>query len=305
MVTPPGPETPTAAGKLEETGYVPSGDGSIYCFVSMPAGRNAHCAAVLLGPFAEEKKSSLRPLVEMAREMAAAGFTAVRLDFRGTGDASGPSEELSVESMVEDALSAVAFARSECGAKRVALVGLRLGGAVAVLAAGRARADALVLVEPVVSGAAYVKSLSRQQAIRRMLTSGSGRKSRGQDNRGQDNRGQDNEEGPLDLDGLAMGRGFLAGLEKVDVTRAAVELRSDPSAAALVLQVGPRARPSRKLAVLAEALGGAARLEAVVARPFWLQTDYVDPAPVTARVLDFMGSAFGALHGDGEEADSE
>ncbi len=294
MVTPPGRET------LERAGHCPSGDGSIYCFVSMPAGRDAHCAVVLLGPFAEEKKSSLRPIVEMAREMAAAGFTAVRIDFRGTGDASGPSEELSVESMVEDALSAVAFARSECGAKRVAFVGLRLGGAVAVLAAGRTKpdsppVDALVLVEPVVSGKAYVRALSRQQAIRRMLTSGSGKRS----------QAEDEEEGPLDLDGLAVGRGFLAGLEKVDVTRAAVELRSGPSTAALVLQVGPRARPSRKLAVLAEALGESARLEAVVARPFWLQTDYVDPAPVTARVLEFMGSAFSALHGDDEEADSE
>ena len=280
---------------LEKAGYCPSGDGSIYCFVSMPAGSDSHVAVVLLGPFAEEKKSSLRPLVEMAREMAAAGLTAVRVDFRGTGDASGLSEELSVESMVEDALSAVGFARSECGAERVALVGLRLGGAVAVLAASRARANALVLVEPVVSGAAYVRSLSRQQAIRRMLTSGSGKRS----------QAEDEEEGPLDLDGLAVGRGFLAGLEKVDVTRAAVELRSGPSTAALVLQVGPRARPSRKLAVLAEALGESARHEAVVARPFWLQTDYVDPAPVTARVLEFMGSAFGALHGDDEEADSE
>ena len=282
---------------IEKAGYIPSGGGQVYCFVSAPRDPplGPGKAVLLLGPLAEEKKSSFHALAEMARSLAAAGLTALRVDFRGTGDASGTSEELSVGSMIEDALAAAAFARSECGAKRMGVVGLRLGGAVAVLSASRSEVDAMALVEPVVSGEAYVRSLSRQQAIRRMLTSGKGEKS----------EGEEDARGPLDLDGLALDRGFIAELQKVDVTRAAMELRSGPGPAALVLQVAARAEPSRELNVLGEALGHSARVEAVVARPFWLQTDYVDPAPVTRRVVEFLRSTFDDRLGDGEEVDSE
>jgi pimeloyl-ACP methyl ester carboxylesterase len=282
---------------IEKAGYIPSGGGQVYCFVSAPPAPSPGTgkAVLFLGPLAEEKKSSLHALVEMARSIAAAGLTALRVDFRGTGDASGTSEELSIESMIEDVLAAVAFARSECGAKRVGVVGLGLGGAVAVLSARRSEIDAMVLVEPVVSGEAYVRSLSRQQAIRRMLTSGKGEKP----------EGKEDALGPLDLDGLALGHEFIAELQEVNVTRAAMELRPGPGPAALVLQVAAREEPSRELNVLGEALGHSARVEAVVARPFWLQTDYVDPAPVTKRVVEFLRSTYGDLTGCGEEVDSE
>jgi pimeloyl-ACP methyl ester carboxylesterase len=282
---------------IEKAGYIPSGDGQVYCFVSAPQDPppGPEMAVLLLGPLAEEKKSSLRALVEMARSLAAAGLTALRVDFRGTGDASGTSEELSIESMIEDVLAASAFAARECGAKRVGVVGLRLGGAVAVLSASRSEVDAMVLVEPVVSGEAYVRSLFRQQAVRRMLTSGKGSKP----------EGEEDAHGPLDLDGLALDRGFIAELQEVDVTRAAMALRPGPCPAAFVLQVAARAEPSRELSVLGEALGESTRVEAVVARPFWLQTDYVDPEPVTRRVVEFLRSAFGDRLGGGEEVDSE
>ncbi len=159
----------------EETGYIPSGAGQLYgLLLESEAAIDEGKAVVLLAPLAGERKSSLKALVEVARALAAAGLIVLRIDYRGTGDSSGKSEDLSIESMVEDAVAAARHLRREYGCRGVSLAGLRLGGAVALLAAERAGAEALALVEPVVTGAAYVRELERQQSIRRMLTKGRG-----------------------------------------------------------------------------------------------------------------------------------
>jgi alpha/beta superfamily hydrolase len=274
------PEAPAAAdvraSLREETGYVPSGNGHVYSFLCAPEGLAAG-GVVILGPLAEEKKSSLRALVETARALAReAGLAALRIDFRGTGDSSGRSEGATLDTMAEDAVSASDWLSERLGRARVSLLGLRLGAAVAVLAAERAAPSRLVLVEPVVDGAAYVRELERQRAIRRMLTRGSGA------------RAAEGEEGPFDLDGLALGRGFLGELARLDLVERARVLAAKASPRALVLQVGAPKALRRELASLAQALGGAASAEAVVAEPFWLQTDYVDPAPAVERIVRFL-----------------
>ena len=52
----------------ERSGYIPSADGAIYCTVYDPAGPGAFSdtLVMLIGAFAEERKSSVRALVETA-----------------------------------------------------------------------------------------------------------------------------------------------------------------------------------------------------------------------------------------------
>jgi len=284
----PGPAPASPAGTIEETGYVPSGAGWIYGFVSRPAG-GASAGVVLLGPFAEEKKSSLRPLAEIARALARAGFAALRVDFRGTGDSSGRSAELSLGSMVDDTCAAAGALRGEFGCGRVALAGLRLGASVALLAAGRSRPEALALVEPVVDGRSYLRELERAVAIRRMLT-------RGAPPDGRAVSAVTGEMRPafIDLDGMELARGFLDEIGGIDLVRAARELAQADGLArmpSLVLQLGARGRLREEYARLTEALGGDAVAQVVVAEPFWFQADYVDPAPASCRLVEFLAHA--------------
>jgi len=239
---------------------------------------------VVLGPLAEEKKSSLRALVEICRALASAGMAAMRIDFRGTGDSPGCSEDVSLKSAVEDAVAAGREIKDACGCARVALVGLRFGAAAAVLAAGPAGADALVLVEPVVSGDAYVREMERQRSIRRMMTAGavSAEKPARRDAAGGDAAEGATPADAFDLDGLALSGAFVESLRAMDLLAGARELRANNPAPALVLQVGARGAPRGELAALARELG--ARAEAIVAEPFWLRTEYVDPAPAVAAV---------------------
>jgi len=283
---------PATPGAREETGWVPSGTksaGNAYAFLARP-GRPSGAGCVLLAPLADERKSSLRSMVEVARTLAGRGIAALRIDYRGAGDSSGTSIETTLASMAEDAAAGAEYLRKRCGCDKVALAGLRLGGSVALLAAERARADAVVMIEPVVDGGAYVRELRRRRSIRRMLT------------KGQEAAGDaEDPDSPFDLDGTALARAFLAELEALDLVEAARGFSSPRAVAAFVLQVGPRRTAAKGNASLAEALGRRARLSVLRAEPFWLQTDYVDPAPAAEEVARFLGEAFVAPGGGAEE----
>ena len=262
------------AGAREESGWLSA--GGLWSLLCLPAGPPV-AGCVLLAPLADERKSSLRPMVEIARALAEDGIAALRIDYRGAGDSSGSSLETTLASMIEDAVAAADHLRNDLGCERVALAGLRLGGAVALLAAERARADAVVVMEAVVDGAAYVRELRRRQAIRRMLTKGKGAAD-----------GDENAGGPFDLDGTALDRAFVAEMDGLDILETARGFPAGKVPRSFVLQVGPRRAASQANAALADALGPGARLAVIRAEPFWLQTGYVDPAPATREIERFL-----------------
>lgn len=117
---------------------------------------------VLCHPFGEEKLWAHRVLVLFARRLAALGHPVLRFDYMGNGDSAGTFAESSVASMVADTGAAVTQMRMRTGAPRVCLIGLRLGGTIASLAAEqRADVQRLVLWAPIVDGARYMQELLR------------------------------------------------------------------------------------------------------------------------------------------------
>ena len=128
-------------------------------------GSRARPGAVLCPPFGQEALRAHRCLRELAARLAEAGFHALRFDYSGSGDSAGEPGEARLEAWIEDAVSAVAEIRDSTGEARVVLVGLRLGAAVAALAARRAGgAAALVMWEPVTNGAAHLAGLRAAHA---------------------------------------------------------------------------------------------------------------------------------------------
>lgn len=276
-------ESPAAFLHVEEhSGYVDSGGGSVYCTTFLPRETDGRTAtlALFVGAFAEERKASVRPIVEMARSLAHGGMPCARIDFRGTGDSSGESTSISLESMVADVVSSAEALAPELRCSGVALVGLRLGAAIAHLAAARLKPllRAAVLMEPVISGETYARELMRKQAIRKMLTKGSA---------AGEGEGASND-GPFDLDGLGLDRTFLDELSTIDLNGSVAACRT------LLVQIGARRTLRPAMAKLAAALGAEARAEVLVAEPFWLQTEYVDPAPAIEVVRGFVRDACNA-----------
>lgn len=115
---------------------------------------------VLCYPFGQEYMRSHRAFRQLANLLTKAGFPVLRFDYSGSGDSAGGSEEASLARWQEDIGTAIDELRDTAEVKQVALVGLRLGAALALrAAAARGDVSRLVLWDPIVDGAAYVAEL--------------------------------------------------------------------------------------------------------------------------------------------------
>ena len=100
----------------------------------------------------------------LATQLERAGYAALRFDYSGTGDSLGDGRTTTVDAWVGDVASAADRLRSASGAARLAVIGLRFGATLAALASARGdlRLRHLVLWDPVVDGAAYLRELAQQ-----------------------------------------------------------------------------------------------------------------------------------------------
>lgn len=114
-------------------------------------------------PMGEEKLWAHRVFVSFARDLAAAGFAVVRFDFRGEGDSDRAFEDADLETRIQDTCLILDTVKElNPSVSDIALLGLRLGAAVAVATATR-RADVsrLILWDPVIDGASYIQTVLR------------------------------------------------------------------------------------------------------------------------------------------------
>jgi uncharacterized protein len=121
-------------------------------------------AVLLCNPFGEEASRAHRMFRVLATQLERAGYAALRFDYSGTGDSLGDSQAVTVDAWVGDVAIAADRLRSASGAARLAVVGLRFGATLATLAGARGdlRLRHLVLWDPVIDGAAYVRELAQQ-----------------------------------------------------------------------------------------------------------------------------------------------
>lgn len=113
---------------------------------------------IIVPPFGYEAICAQRALRHLAEEAAQAGVIAVRVDLDGTGNSAGDGlDPQRLECWLASIEDACELARSE-GAERLVLVGVRLGTALATLAAGlRHDVAGLVAIAPVPSGKALLR----------------------------------------------------------------------------------------------------------------------------------------------------
>jgi uncharacterized protein len=205
---------------------------------------------VCCAPFGEERGFAQRTAVLWARALCQEGHWVLRFDARGYGDSQGSFAEFTLDDQVADALAAGRELTARAGVACPGFWGLRLGGAVAVLAARRsARAHPLLLWEPVVNGDRYMDDLLRGVMVKEMANTGKAPRTR------------------ADLKQHLAGGGEVAveGHVLRDATYrsiAAVDLAEAPGPVpgpCLIVQVSPQAQPAprRELEALRRALGGA------------------------------------------------
>lgn len=119
-------------------------------------------AVLICAPYGQEYVRSHRMFRVLAERLSRSGCDVLRFDPFGSGDAEGDDEALDLSGWVADIHTASAELRSRSQALRQVWVGARLGGTAACAAAMSRQPvlAGLVLCEPVLDGAAYLRSVA-------------------------------------------------------------------------------------------------------------------------------------------------
>ncbi len=116
---------------------------------------------VLCNPIGQEYIRSHRSFAQLAEKLGEAGFHVLRFDYYGTGDAYGDFQDAGPEQWLADVSLAVEEIQDYGDIDSVALVGLRIGATLAMMAASRITAISdLVLWDPVVNGNSYLQEIN-------------------------------------------------------------------------------------------------------------------------------------------------
>ena len=158
--------TPTASDNRPrrppaEPTYFGADDARLFGWLHLPLSTVENAPGlVICNPFGYESLCAHRSIREFADAAAAAGSPTLRFDYAGTGDSADiDAQSDQLEIWVSNVLAAIAELKASAGVQRVCVLGIRLGGLLALLAAQRAAVDALVLVAPVINGKRYLKEL--------------------------------------------------------------------------------------------------------------------------------------------------
>ena len=158
------PQSYTTIARMLETPVTFECRGQqIVGMLHLPAGRKRVPAVLLLHGFTGTKVEAHRMFVKLSRTLAQKGIASLRFDFRGSGDSAGNFEDLTLRSELADSLEAIKFLarHKRINSRRLGLVGLSFGGAVASYVVGRERTrfQGLVLWAPVAEGAGILDDL--------------------------------------------------------------------------------------------------------------------------------------------------
>lgn len=126
-----------------------------------PAANGAARAALLCAPLGQEYLCAHRSMRQLGLQLSSCGYDVLRFDYFGTGDSSGDFLQADLSGWEEDIATAIDELKDTSGARRVVLVGMRLGAALAARVAVKRPRDlqALVLWDPVVAGTEYLHEL--------------------------------------------------------------------------------------------------------------------------------------------------
>ncbi|MGF1561308.1 MAG: serine aminopeptidase domain-containing protein [Geminicoccaceae bacterium] len=118
-------------------------------------------AALLCAPFGQEAIRSQRIYRLLAEQLSRHGAPVLRFDYTGCGDSAGACEAGSLSTWAEDIASAHQELCDMSGATRILWLGLRLGASLALHTSSTKRVQpaGLVLWEPVIDGARYVREI--------------------------------------------------------------------------------------------------------------------------------------------------
>ncbi len=151
-------------GENIEAFYFGENEKSLFGIYHIPPKGVARNHSVLLCPSIEQEAiRGHRAYRQLAVRLSRLGFPVMRFDYWGTGDSKGDRAPDRLSGWQDNISSAMNELKSRSKLDRICLAGLRLGGALATLAAGSTAVEGIALWEPVIKGDTYVDVLLEWQ----------------------------------------------------------------------------------------------------------------------------------------------
>jgi len=138
-----------------------SGEASIYGSLYAPDDREPASAFIVCAPWGIEGPPGERLARSFARGVARAGASALVFDWPGQGESEGEPHLVEIDQLIRSVYDAAANLTVRFPRVRLALAGLRLGSAIAALAAKGVSPSALVLMQPVWDPAVHFASMEK------------------------------------------------------------------------------------------------------------------------------------------------
>ena len=117
---------------MEEFVHIESDGERLLGVWSEPEGEPLGATVITLGGWGGYRIGPHRMMVKLCRALADAGVASLRFDFRGRGDSTGSEKDTTLDTMIDDARRAIAFAQSRAPGNAITLWGLCSGSNVAI-----------------------------------------------------------------------------------------------------------------------------------------------------------------------------
>jgi pimeloyl-ACP methyl ester carboxylesterase len=240
------------------------------------AATSSERAVVLCHPWGQEYLRAHRSMRQLATMLAGKGYHAFRFDYYGTGDSFGESTDGDLDGWIADIQSAIQELQDTAGVVRVALLGLRLGGALAARVAAQHPdlIDRLVLWDPVVTGPEYLHELVQMPSPLEM-------------ERGRVLPHRADNAGEWEVRGFPLSVQLANAIETIDL----VELVASLPEKTLILTSQRQSSHARVQAALA-AHNHPAIMEEIDAAPAWLEERNLGagaiPVKLLHRIVDWL-----------------
>ena len=264
----------------QHSGYFTADGHSLYGTLHSPDGQDAQALALFLQPFGEERKCAHRLLVRLARVGAETGLAAFCFDYSGSGESTGNHSDATLQRWLSDACAALDTARRAVPNASQTVLGARLGANLAVRLAAVREVDRLVLLEPLLTGADYLRDLQRRQQIKAVMSEENAAAS--------DSTASWDAGDSVDFGGFEVSAELATELRALALTD---DLATLPATCRVLLTRVSGARrfpPSWQAAVDALARFPDSEARMIRDKPFWGQHEFYESDAIAGDVLPFL-----------------
>ncbi|MCD7963236.1 MAG: hypothetical protein LUF90_06740 [Rikenellaceae bacterium] len=134
---------------------------------------NKEKSVLMVHPFAEEKKSSQRILVQISQYLSSLGYTVLLFDLSGCGDSHGNFSDISMDQWLKDISNAQNFLDEKIGVQLTNIIGVRFGAYLSLIFnqvnGGKYN---IICIEPVFKPADYLRKSLRSKLFKELFTYG-------------------------------------------------------------------------------------------------------------------------------------